>query len=134
MLNKMLLLLLGGGLGTIGRFYLAAWGQERWGTHLPYGTLLVNLTGCCMLGGLLAVFESRFGSLDAAPYALRLLLISGFLGGLTTFSSYELETLLLLRHGSWERALLYAVGSVALGLFLMLGSFRLSRLVLLGRF
>ncbi len=130
----MLLLLLGGGLGTVGRFYLAAWGQARWGTHMPYGTLLVNLVGCSILGVLLAVFESRFGSLDAAPYSLRVLLISGFLGGLTTFSSYELETLLLLRHGAWERALLYAVGSVVLGLLLMLGSFRLGRLLMAGRF
>jgi CrcB protein len=133
MLNKFWLLLIGGGVGTVCRYFLAEWGQARWGVHLPYGTLLVNMAGCCLMGILLGVLESRFGALDSAPYALRLLLISGFLGGLTTFSSYELETFLLFRHGAWERALLYALGSVALGLLVMLGGFRLTRLLMGGR-
>lgn len=130
MLNKLFLLLLGGGLGTVCRYFMAEWGQARWGVHFPYGTLLVNMSGCLMMGILLGVLEARFGSLAASPYPLRLLLISGFLGGLTTFSSYELETLLLLRNGSWERALLYAVGSLILGLLILLAGFRATRLLM----
>ncbi len=133
MWNKLFLLILGGGAGTVCRYFLAELGQARWGTHFPYGTLLVNMVGCLIMGVLLGLFEVRFGSLASVPLPLRLLLISGFLGGLTTFSSYELETLLLLRQGAWERALIYAVGSLVVGLLLLLAGFRLTRLVLEGR-
>ena len=133
MWNKLFLLIVGGGTGTICRYWLADWAQARWGAWMPYGTFLVNMLGCLIMGILLAVLESRFGSLSASPAPLRLLLISGFLGGLTTFSSYELETWLLLREGAWERALLYALGSLGLGLMILLGVFKLSRLLLGGR-
>jgi CrcB protein len=129
-MDKLFLLILGGGAGTVCRYFLAEWGQARWGVHFPYGTLLVNLIGCLVMGVMLGVFEVRFGSLSSAPLPLRVLLISGFLGGLTTFSSYELETLLLFRQGAWERALLYALGSLVLGLLILLGGFRLTRLIL----
>lgn len=133
-MDKLFLLILGGGAGTVCRYFLAELGQARWGVHFPYGTLLVNLIGCLLMGIVLGVFEVRFGSLASAPLPLRVLLVSGFLGGLTTFSSYELETLLLLRQGTWERALLYAAGSLLLGLVILLGGFRLTRAVLEMRF
>lgn len=117
--NKLVLLILGGSVGTLCRYFWAEWGQARFGTWLPYGTLLVNLIGCLILGLLLGFFESRYHALSEAPIQLRLLLITGFLGALTTFSSYELEAFLYLRHGAWERALLYLIGSIVLGLGLM---------------
>lgn len=129
-LNKLLLLLLGGGIGTVCRYFVAEWGQARWGIHMPYGTFLVNMTGCLVIGILLGVFEVRFGSLSEAPLPLRILLISGFVGGFTTFSSYELETMTLFRQGAWERALLYAVGSLVLGLLILLVGFKVTRLLL----
>ena len=132
-LNKLFLLLLGGGTGTICRYFLADWAQSKWGPWMPYGTFLVNMAGCLIMGILLAVLESRFGSLATAPAPLKLLLISGFLGGLTTFSSYELESWLLLREGAWERALLYGLGSLGLGLLTLVLAFKLGRLILDGR-
>ncbi len=128
--SNMFLLILGGSLGTVSRYYLAEWGQARFGTWLPYGTLLVNLGGCLIVGLLLGVLESRFHALAEAPVQLRLLLFSGFLGAFTTFSSYELEALLYFRQGLWERALLYLAGSIVLGLLLMAGGWHLARMLL----
>ncbi len=126
-MNKVLLLILGGSLGTLCRYYVADWGQHRWGVFFPYGTLLVNLLGCLLIGLLLGGFERRFEALAAVPVELRLMLMTGFLGAFTTFSSYELEAFVLLRQGAWERALIYILGSIVLGLLLVLLGARLGR-------
>jgi CrcB protein len=125
--NKIILLVLGGSIGTLCRYYGAGWAQARWGDWLPFGTFFVNMVGCLILGLLLGFFESRYQSLVQVPVELRLLLITGFLGALTTFSSYELEALLYIRQGAWERALLYLMGSIVLGLGVMLGGLKLSQ-------
>jgi CrcB protein len=78
---------------------------------------------------LLGFFESRYHALTEAPAHLRLLLITGFLGALTTFSSYELEAFLYLRQGVWEKALLYLTGSIVLGLSLILLGFKLGQIL-----
>ena len=126
-MNKVLLLILGGSVGTLCRYYVADWGQARWGIFFPYGTLLVNLLGCLLIGLLLGGFERRFEALAAVPVELRLMLMTGFLGAFTTFSSYELEAFVLLRQGAWERALIYVLGSIVLGLLLVLLGVRLGR-------
>lgn len=128
-MDKVLILILGGSIGTLGRYFLAEWGQTRLGSFFPYGTLLVNLLGCLIIGLLLGVFEKRFHALVEVPLQLRLLLITGFLGAFTTFSSYELEAFLFLRQGQWERALLYLTGSICLGLLLILTGSRLGRIL-----
>ena len=118
-MDKIVILVLGGSIGTLARYFLSEWGQARWGITFPYGTLTVNLLGCLMMGCLLGWMEFRYGALVEAPYQLRLLLMTGFLGALTTFSSYELEALLFLREGAWEKALLYLGISIIAGLLLM---------------
>ncbi|WP_303673164.1 fluoride efflux transporter CrcB [Vampirovibrio chlorellavorus] len=128
-MNKAVLLIVGGSLGTLCRYYLADWGQSRWGVVFPFGTLLVNLLGCLLIGLLLGGFERRFEALAAVPVELRLMLMTGFLGAFTTFSSYELEAFVMLRQGAWERALIYLLGSLVLGLLLVLLGFRLGRAV-----
>lgn len=127
--SKILILILGGSAGTLCRYVLSEWAQGRFGTYFPYGTLMANLIGCLILGCLLGFFEARYQALTLAPPHLRLLLVTGFLGALTTFSSYELEALLFLRQGLWERALLYLISSVALGLAVLFLSFRAVKLV-----
>lgn len=118
-MDKIVLLVVGGSIGTLSRYFLAEWAQARWGTLFPYGTFTVNILGCLIMGCLLGFLELRYGALVEAPYQLRLLLITGFLGALTTFSSYELEALLFLRHGAWEKALLYLGASIVAGLLVM---------------
>lgn len=126
-MDKIWVLLLGGSLGTLGRYYLAEWANTRLGAMFPYGTLLVNALGCLVIGILLGVLEKRYISLLEAPVQLRLLLMTGFLGAFTTFSSYELEVFLFLRQGFWERALLYLIGSLVMGLVLVAVGARLGR-------
>lgn len=132
MLNKLIILILGGSVGTLCRYFLAEWGQSCWGTHFPYGTLIVNLAGCLVMGCLVGFFEGRYHSLAGVPYQLRLLLMTGFLGAFTTFSSYELEAFLFFRQGAWDRALVYLAGSIVLGLLIMLAGMKLTRFLVGG--
>lgn len=129
-MHKLIFLIIGGSLGTVCRYYGAALGQAWFGNWLPYGTLLVNLLGCLLIGIVFGFLESRFTTLSEAPLQLRLLLITGFLGAFTTFSSYEMEAFLYLRQGSWERALLYLALSTLLGLALIWLGIKLGRITL----
>jgi CrcB protein len=102
---------IGGAVGAAARYGAVQWVGQRLGWTFPWGTLAVNGTGSLAIGLLLTVLLAR----DADP-ALRLLVITGFLGGYTTFSAFSLETLALLQERRWDAAALYVVGSVSLGL------------------
>ena len=105
------MVLLGGGLGSLARYLLGAAIMNRFGGKFPLGTLVINVTGSFAIGVLMTLFTERF---EPHPY-WRLLLVIGFLGGYTTFSSFEYETLQTAREGGSMLALLNIVGSVALG-------------------
>lgn len=106
------LVALGGGAGSVLRWSVASLAQRlTLGAAMPWGTLVVNVIGSFAIGALLALAEER-GAL--AP-EMRLLLVTGVLGGFTTFSAYSAETLALLRSGHGALALLYGAGSVLLG-------------------
>ena len=102
----------GGGLGASARYALGSWVVARLGSSFPFHTLLINVTGSLAIGVLLVLLTER---LVAEP-AWRLLLVVGFLGGYTTFSSYTFEALALLEEGDWLAALGYILGSNGLGL------------------
>jgi CrcB protein len=123
---RWLILMLGGALGTLTRYGLSSWVSAQFGTGFPYGTLAVNLLGCWLIG-LLAGLPS--GTASLAP-TLRLFLVIGFLGGLTTFSAYALESFLLLRQGALLSGLLNLLGSMAAGLLaLLIGFFTMKSLL-----
>ena len=108
---NLLWLFLGGGLGSLGR-YLMSSQLHRWFPHpFPVGTLCVNLLGCFLIGVIAHWLSNQPNS-----QTLSLFLITGILGGFTTFSAFGLETVLLIRNGSLGLALLYVFGSVGLGL------------------
>jgi CrcB protein len=100
-MNRFLLISLGAVLGANARYLVSVWGADRFGPSFPYGTLLVNVSGSLVLGFLIAALESRL----PLPSDLRFLLGVGFLGAFTTFSSFTVETLLLLRAGAWGSGL-----------------------------
>ncbi len=85
---KCLLIMLGGGLGALSRYGIGLLSVRLWGVHFPWGTLAVNLIGCFLIGLIFAAADrARLLSPD-----LRLFLVTGYLGALTTFSTFALET------------------------------------------
>ena len=87
-MEKWLLVMLGGSLGAASRYGVSLLSARLLGTQFPYGTMLVNLAGCFLIGLLFALADrSRLLTPD-----VRLLLITGYLGALTTFSTFSLET------------------------------------------
>jgi CrcB protein len=87
-MKKVIIVMCGGGLGAACRYSIGLLAAKTWGTHFPWGTLTANLSGCFLIGLIFALADrARLLTPD-----MRLLLITGFLGALTTFSSFSLET------------------------------------------
>ncbi len=96
--------------GALSRYYITIFVTEWLGTTFPYGTFLINLTGSLLIG-----FLSTLVTEQVINTNFQALLIIGFLGAYTTFSTYALDTFNFLRTGSRKRALLYWSGSPILG-------------------
>jgi len=111
-MTKILLVLFGGALGTGCRFWLSLFINSSFKPTFPYANLIINVSGSLVIGILAELFETR---MLASP-TVRAALMTGVLGGYTTFSSFSLETFSLLRGGQIWLALLNALGSVLLGL------------------
>jgi CrcB protein len=92
---------LGGALGSLLRFLLSNRVYQWLGRDFPYGTLSVNVLGCLLMGFLFVFMTERVVSAEA-----RASILVGFLGGLTTFSSFSMETLLLIEQSAYLKALL----------------------------
>ena len=116
-MQKYLLIAVGGALGSIARFWVGSTIAGRAGIKFPYGTLVVNLTACLIIGFTLTYMGKR-ADLDSA---WRFLIAVGFIGAYSTFSTYEWETLSTLRSGAFVLAALYAGGSLVLGLIAVWG-------------
>jgi CrcB protein len=101
---------LGGALGALARYGLSGWVQGGAAGTFPWGTMVVNVLGCFLLG-----FAFRLLQLSTLPPALRAAVTVGFLGAFTTFSTFSLEAVGLLQEERWARAAGYVGGSVALG-------------------
>src|SRR5690242_5554136 len=97
-----ILVMLGGALGTGARFWASGFVAERAGEFFPLGTLVVNITGSFAVG-FIAGFSEPGGSFLVSP-RLREFLMIGVCGGYTTFSSFSLQTLDLVREGDWTKA------------------------------
>ncbi|MGB9632146.1 MAG: fluoride efflux transporter CrcB [Chloroflexaceae bacterium] len=103
---------LGAALGANLRYGLSTWAAQRFGTAWPYGTFLVNVLGCLVIGILLTLAATRLSLSEP----LRLFLVTGLLGGFTTFSTFGYESFTLITRGDWLGAGLYIGGSVIVGL------------------
>ncbi|MEE9304215.1 MAG: fluoride efflux transporter CrcB [Thiotrichaceae bacterium] len=107
-LVQLLSIMLGGALGAITRYLLSNLVYDWLGRDFPYGTLTVNVIGSFLMG-LLTIFFLQKGNIDPA---MRLGLLVGFVGALTTFSTFSLDTLVLIQEGVLFRAMLNVLLSV----------------------
>jgi len=106
-----LLIALGGGAGSLARYAAGTAIMSRFGSRFPVGTLIVNVTGSFLIGLLMTLLTRRLG---VSAY-WRPLLVIGFLGGYTTFSSFEWETYTAIRSGGYWMGLVNVVASITLG-------------------
>jgi len=111
-LQKYIYIALGGSLGSIARYWVGSTIASRLGTKFPYGTFVINITACVIIGFSLTYLNRR---IELNP-AWRFLVPIGFVGAYSTFSTYEWETLSTVRSGAFLEASLYAFSSLFLGL------------------
>jgi len=113
MLKTLLIVGLGGGIGSIFRYLTSVLTQKHVQSLFPWATFLVNVIGCLIIGILVGLFAKQ----QIENTDLKLLFITGFCGGFTTFSAFALENIKLFQSGNTLLALLYIALSVMLGVF-----------------
>jgi CrcB protein len=125
-MNNVLLVAIGGATGSVCRYLVGLWALRLWGPAFPWGTLAVNIVGSFAIGFLAELIARRFG---ASP-EMRLLIITGFLGGFTTFSAFSLDVMSLLERGATVVGVTYIVASVAISLGAVFAGLALGRAML----
>lgn len=118
---------MGGFIGANARYLLGQWAANRFGTGFPYGTFLINMIGCLIIGSF-GTLANRLAWNDH----WRLLIAIGFVGAFTTFSTFEYESFQLVSEGNLMRAGANVLGSVLVGFFAVYIGVVLARLLLRG--
>lgn len=116
---------LGAAIGANVRYGISLWAVQRFGAGFPYGTLIVNIVGCLLIGLIMGLATTR---LPISVYWQRLL-VTGLLGGLTTFSSFGYETYGLIEANRWNTAIINMLVSIVLGLIAVFIGVALARLM-----
>ena len=120
MVLKILAVALGGAIGASTRFMVSEWMQNKLETGFPYSTMLINIVGSFIIGICMAYFLSR----EDLPAWIKLFVVTGCLGGLTTFSTFSYEWVALLSSREWIEAAFYGGIQIIGGLFFcLLGGF-----------
>jgi len=122
-MQKTILIGLAGLVGTLVRYWLSGVVARQYGETFPWGTMAVNLIGCFLAGAIFYLSEERF----LLSPTLRTIILIGFLGGFTTFSSYGLQTFSLLRDGEFGLATLNIAASNVFGLLMVWTGYVLCR-------
>jgi CrcB protein len=121
-----LLVAVGGALGSLLRYYVGLGSLRLMGPGFPWGTLVVNVVGCFIIGVFAEMIARRFN----ASVELRLLLITGFLGGFTTFSAFSLDAISLFERGEVFAGGIYIAASVGLSMMAVMAGLGLMRVLL----
>lgn len=124
-MGKLILIGLAGFIGTLTRYWMSGVVARRYGETFPLGTLVVNLVGCFLVGLLFYLLQERF----LVNQTVRTVVLIGFLGGFTTFSSFGLQTFTLLQDGEFGLALLNLSIANIFGLFLVWAGYTLARVI-----
>ena len=128
-MTKLIMIMFGGGLGALCRYGIAITAGKYFGARLPLGTFIANCVGCFLIGIAFALADR---TQVLSPHA-RLFFMTGFLGALTTFSTYALETFQAVRNGSGLIAVLNFTANNFGGILLVFIGIRLTQLLLQGR-
>ena len=122
-----LAVMISGALGVASRLWISTWFSERVGETFPFGTMVVNVSGCLLIG-IFGGLTKPDGVLIVSPIVRQMIMI-GLLGGFTTFSSFTWQTLTLVEDGEWLYASLNIIGSVVLCLAAVWGGFATANLL-----
>ncbi len=107
-MDRLLLIALGGAAGTLARYGLTVWAQQRLGEGFPYGTLAVNLVGSFLLAVIMQISLSS----DLISPTMRLALGTGVMGGFTTYSTFSYDSFRLVQDDAWPAAITNVLGTV----------------------
>lgn len=124
-MGKLFLIGLAGFIGTLGRYWLSGLVARRYGETFPSGTLAVNLIGCFLVGIFFYLLQERF----LVNQTVRTIIMIGFLGGFTTFSSFGLQTFTLLQNGQFGLAALNVSLSNLIGLILVWAGYSIGKML-----
>lgn len=122
---KILFVLLGGSLGALSRYGVSLLAVKLFGVKFPWGTLIVNLSGCFLIGLAFAWGERGFGIMNPS---VRLFFMTGFLGALTTFSTFGLEIVTALQEGRYLVAVANILANNVVGIALVFSGMVVGRL------
>ena len=131
-MSQLFMVFIGGGLGAACRYIVTTHVGARFGTFFPFGTLLVHPVGSFLMGVVMGVLLLLVEQSNFTDEPWKMLLTVGFLGGFTTFSSFSMETLTLLRGGSYLYAVLNVLANIACGLFAVAGGMSIGHIILRG--
>lgn len=123
-MTKVLAVIAGGGTGALFRYLISELVNFHFESRFPYATLVVNILGCFIIGFLWKIFLDR-----VVPSELKLFLITGFVGSLTTFSTYTLEYFLLIKGNVRAMAIAYVVLSNVIGAAMILVGIKVGEFV-----
>ncbi len=124
-MQKLLVIGFAGALGTLARYGLSGIVQRYSGATFPWGTFVVNMLGAFLFGFIWSLAEQRL----VITVETRVIILSGFLGGFTTFSSFMFESSALIREAQWGLAMLNLGGQIMLGLAAMFLGLTIGRMI-----
>lgn len=122
-MQNILLVALGGALGSVARYLVNLWSTRLAGSGFPWGTLTVNLVGSLLIGLFAEMIARRFN----ASAEMRLFLITGILGGFTTFSAFSLDAVSLITRGDSGLGVIYIAASIGLSIAAVFAGLALGR-------